>query len=133
MRTFAIAFRPPYMTDADGAYSEAVAYQLSQQEDGTWVLTVTADDAWIESPERAFPVCIDPTLVDETTSKNFVGTVCTEENDSVSATTNLACGYHPDHGRMEIYYKLTDLPKVPAGHTFGTGAGRFLSKRLPLR
>lgn len=35
----------PYMTDADGAYSEAVAYQLSQQEDGTWVLTVTADDA----------------------------------------------------------------------------------------
>ena len=107
----------PYMTDADGAYSEAVAYQLSQQEDGTWVLTVTADDAWIESPERAFPVCIDPTLVDETTSKNFVGTVCTEENDSVSATTNLACGYHPDHGRMEIYYKLTDLPKVPAGHT----------------
>ena len=107
----------PYMTDADGAYSEAVAYQLSQQEDGTWVLTVTADDAWIESPDRAFPVCIDPTLVDETTSKNFVGTVCTEENDSVSATTNLACGYHPDHGRMEIYYKLTDLPKVPAGHT----------------
>ena len=107
----------PYMIDANHAYSEAVSYQLRQQADGAWVLTVTADKDWIESPERVFPVCIDPTLVDETTSKNFVGTVCTEAGSAVSVTTNLACGYHPDHKMMEIYYKLTDLPKIPAGHT----------------
>ncbi|MDY4220226.1 MAG: hypothetical protein SOY32_07395, partial [Candidatus Faecousia sp.] len=116
----------PYMTDANGTYSEAIFYELSQQEDGIWVLTITADKAWIESPDRAFPICIDPTLVDETTSKNFVGTVCTEEDDSVSATTNLACGYHPDHGKMEIYYKLTDLPNVPAGHTLVRAQAGFL-------
>ncbi len=116
----------PYMTDANGAYSEAASYQLSQQADGTWVLTVTADAGWIESPERAFPVCIDPTLIDETTSKSFVGTVCTEASNSVSATTNLACGYHPDYGKMEIYYKLTDLPKIPAGHTLVRAQAGFL-------
>ena len=120
------AIPAPYMTDADGAYSEAVTYQLTRQEDGTWILTVTADESWIESPDRAFPVCIDPTLVYETTSRNFVGTVCTESNDSVSATTNLACGYHPDHGKMEIYYKLTDLPEVPTGHTLVRAQAGFL-------
>src|SRR5699024_10102848 len=99
---------------------------LRRQADGTSVLTVTPHAACIESPERAFPLCIDPTLRDETTSKSGVGTVCTEASNSVSATTNLACGYHPDYGKMEIYYKLTDLPKIPAGHTLVRAQAGFL-------
>ena len=107
----------PYMTDASNAYSEAVSYELAQQEDGTWLLTVAADKEWIDASDREFPICIDPTLVDETKSKDFVGTVCNETNSQISTSAKLACGYHKDHRQMEIYYKLNDLPTIPAGHT----------------
>ena len=106
----------PYMVDGNGAYSEAASYTLTETEDG-WLLTVTADAAWMNDPARAFPVAIDPTLIDYTTAQDFTGVICNQNNHTVSATTNLACGYHPQHGKMEVYYKLTDLPKIPAGHT----------------
>ena len=53
----------PYMYDADGNYSEAVAYALSGSE-GTYVLTVTADASWINRKGGSFPVTIDPSYVD---------------------------------------------------------------------
>lgn len=111
------AIPAPYMTDANGEYSEAVEYHLTQGEDDAWTLTVTADPTWVEDSNRAFPVCIDPTLIDYTASQQFVGTVCTENGGTVSSKTNLACGYHPEHGRMEIFCKLSNLPQIPAGHT----------------
>ncbi len=106
----------PYMVDDNGAYTEEAFYTLTQAE-GSWLLTVTADAAWMNAPERAFPVAIDPTLIDYTTAQDFTGVVCNQNNHTVSARNNLTCGYHPQHGQMEIYYKLTDLPKIPAGHT----------------
>ena len=107
----------PYMMDADMVDSDAVSYGLSQDKDGNWLLTVEADQNWIEDPARAFPVEIDPTLIDLTGKTKFTGTTCTENGSIASATTNIACGYHPDHGQMEVYYKFPELPKIPAGHT----------------
>ena len=51
-----------YMFDADGNYSDAVEYTLTQDENGEYTLTVTADAAWINQEDRVFPVKIDPTL-----------------------------------------------------------------------
>jgi len=48
----------PYMTDANGAYSEDIAVTLSA--DG--VLTYAPSDAWLASPERVYPVTVDPTV-----------------------------------------------------------------------
>lgn len=44
----------------DGAWSEAVEFALLQEE-GQWVLEVTADFAWLTDPERVYPVGVDPT------------------------------------------------------------------------
>lgn len=107
----------PYMMDANMVDSDAVSYGLSQNKEGNWLLTVEADQKWIEDPARAFPVEIDPTLIDLTGKTKFTGTTCTENGSIASATTNIACGYHPDHGQMEVYYKFPELPKIPAGHT----------------
>lgn len=49
----------PRMTDAAGAYSEAVTYGLSGA-DGRYTLTVTASADWINAPERALPVSVEP-------------------------------------------------------------------------
>lgn len=50
----------PYMIDAAGAVSLDAKYAL-EKSDGDWVLTVTADTGWLSSPDRIFPVTLDPT------------------------------------------------------------------------
>ena len=57
----------PYMFDAAGASSDAAAYTLSKTASGSWAMTVTADERWINADERVFPVSIDPTVIDKIT------------------------------------------------------------------
>ena len=52
----------PCMEDALGLGSFDVHFVLNETEQGT-VLTVEADEEWINSEDREFPVKIDPTLV----------------------------------------------------------------------
>ena len=66
----------PFMTDADGARSDDVWYELEEGTKGKYTFTVVADDAWINDSYRAFPVTIDPQLV-------------IQSNDSVEEISNL--------------------------------------------
>ncbi|MBQ3482990.1 MAG: hypothetical protein IJA78_02320, partial [Clostridia bacterium] len=61
-----------YMVDAGGAYSQNVTYTLSDNGNGSYQLQVTADSAWINSPDRVFPVKIDPTVTPSTYYTNQV-------------------------------------------------------------
>jgi hypothetical protein len=51
------------MTDANGAASDNVSYEVKTLENGDVQLTITADSEWINSEERAFPVAIDPQVM----------------------------------------------------------------------
>ncbi|GIF96860.1 discoidin domain-containing protein [Catellatospora citrea] len=63
------AYIPPgFMFDAtpdpktgQGKRSNGVTYRLLEQ-DGRWVLELTLDKAWLNDPERRFPVTVDPPL-----------------------------------------------------------------------
>lgn len=52
----------PFMTDANGVTSTAVNFEVKTSDNGTVLLTVTADADWMNSPKRAFPVAIDPQI-----------------------------------------------------------------------
>ena len=102
----------PYMTDANGAYSEEAYYKLSECKSGAWQLTVVADEKWINDKERAFPVEIDPTIYfagDSSNQQIFSGYI----NDKSPST-------HPADSRYYICcgnYKNSN--DVTAGHTIG--------------
>lgn len=51
----------PYMYDANGVESYEVEMLLTEN-GGNYLLTLTADEEWINSSEREFPVVIDPTV-----------------------------------------------------------------------
>lgn len=57
-----------YMEDSNGEQSESITCSLKQVKKKRYVLTITADAAWINDKEREFPVTIDPTLVSKHTS-----------------------------------------------------------------
>ena len=100
----------PFMTDASGAASTDVGYEVRTDDNGTVLFTVIADADWINSPKRAFPVTIDPQIMlsgstDMNTyswdngslfnaSLHTIGTVASDEayetdpDDSAGSTSN---------------------------------------------
>lgn len=52
----------PYMYDFNETESTDVKMSLAQEGEGLYVLTIQASEEWINAPERAFPVIIDPTV-----------------------------------------------------------------------
>ena len=52
----------PFMTDANGLTSTAVNFEVKEDYTSLVLLTVTAGEDWMNAPERAFPVVIDPQI-----------------------------------------------------------------------
>lgn len=134
----------PYMTDADGVRSDEVSYSL-EDISGTSVLTVTAEPAWIEDSQRAFPVRIDPTI--------FIGKTSSSDNNIItqyisdSDMTNVHqgenvwyTGCNPVNGNYYSYLKINNLPpfsdncKFVQAHLYtGMYTGGFFSNGILLR
>ncbi|HEY0491948.1 MAG TPA: hypothetical protein VGD57_00580, partial [Candidatus Dormibacteraeota bacterium] len=60
-----VSLPAPVMFDSapgEPALSHAIHYGLQPREGGGWTLTLEADSAWLESPDRVWPAVIDPTV-----------------------------------------------------------------------
>lgn len=79
----AMSVPSPFMVDADGERSHAVEFALDRVESG-WRLTLEAQDEWLDRPERAWPVAVDPQVVP------YAQADCSL--DQFTPTTGL-CGY----------------------------------------
>lgn len=56
-----LGFAAPWMRDANGAVSQAVAYEIEQRGQSSRI-ALRVDEAWLRAPERRFPVIVDPTI-----------------------------------------------------------------------
>ena len=57
----------PFMYDASGNRSDDVSYEVENDADGGYVFAVVAEKEWMNAAGRAFPVTIDPQIVDNDT------------------------------------------------------------------
>ena len=109
----------PYMWDAENVYSDAVIYELEETDDG-WILTVCADENWLEDEERSYPVTIDPSFDKYADSMDF-SVAAEKKTPSTSADSAvpgyLACGYSKTYGHIEGYVRFNSLQKIPVGST----------------
>ena len=113
------AIPAPYMWDAENVYSHAVFYELEETNDG-WILTVCADENWLEEEERAYPVTIDPSCSKGVSTLDF--SVAAEKKNPNSSNDHaiagdLTCGYSTYYGHMVGYVKFVSLPEIPVGST----------------
>ena len=98
----------PYMYDAADKYSYDVHYTLTNLQNGKYEFTVTADKNWINADERAFPVVIDPALID-----------IAQQNDTYVNSSAPSTNYGRVHdlyvsNTCETYIKFT-TPNLPNG------------------
>ncbi|MBR5488527.1 MAG: DNRLRE domain-containing protein, partial [Firmicutes bacterium] len=106
-----------YMTDAAGAYSEAVAMELMEgPAEGTWILRIAADYDWMNAEERVFPVQIDPTISHTLEADNCVrGSYVMELHPQSSRVQQdfISVGYSNEDGELRSYIQLKNLPQLP--------------------
>ena len=53
----------PVMFDSNNSSSNDIAYEVKHLEDNKYLLTLKADESWINSQERVLPIYLDPTLL----------------------------------------------------------------------
>lgn len=105
----------PFMVDANDQYSNAVEYTLAQNDDG-YILTITADNTWINAEDRAFPVVIDPIINTSTSSTinfEYVTLESPYEDDGVVAQNDIYIGY--EHRQYIPYIKINGIGSISAG------------------
>lgn len=87
----AFSFAPPWMEDSSrepSGRSQVVSLDVANGPSGT-LLTVDADPAWLKSPERVWPVMIDPTVLFSTTQ--------------AAGMSTWLSAYHPDKSQWFTY------------------------------
>lgn len=116
----------PYMWDANDDYSDEVKYELSKDEND-WILTISADKEWLSSPERAYPVTIDPTVYKEgnATNNNIITSYVNSNNEDTVSYQNkrfVRCGYYDQtaydancRGYTIGLIYINELPPLPVG------------------
>ena len=113
----------PYMTDAADAYSNEVRFLLSDLGDGEYSLIVSASDEWINDPERAFPVAIDPSVSDRSgTCDTYFG--C--DSDAHKSTIFGGSSVMYLSNMQTPFIKSTSMPVLPNGATV-TNARLFVA------
>jgi RHS repeat-associated protein len=121
----AFSFAPPFMIDAAGARSDNVSFSLKRLPSG-WALSLTADQAWLQAPERRYPVAIDPTTFlgpwDGQTPYSEQATDCSlksdaQANTSFCAETQLEVGTEAGSTRRTLVRFETLMPRLPAMST----------------
>jgi RHS repeat-associated protein len=90
----------PTLTDADGA-GGPVHYSLEDLGQGQWKLSVEADRSWLDAPERAWPVAIDPSTILSPTLDCDIWT----ENEATSDR-----GYCASEGFQELWARSSPKP-----------------------
>ena len=86
----------PVMWDAEHTYSDRVTMSLTDNENGKYTITVTADSEWMNAEDRAYPVTIDPPVYADTSTgvtDITVSTTNTGTNYSSSTTLQVSNTY----------------------------------------
>jgi RHS repeat-associated protein len=100
--------------------SAAVSYSLSEASEGKWHLTVAVDKGWLEAPDRAWPVTIDPSvLIPSDYMDCAIGNLPAPNGYETcgwkSGVTTQPVEYNPKEGSTAHTLLTFDLSSVPAG------------------
>ena len=112
-----------YMYDANGKVSHDLYLRILDNSNSRLTVELRADTNWLNDPERAYPVVIDPTFI---TGQEWGSVQCTFID---SDTPNTAYGYgsstgytgtiysgtYPGDGMNRSFIKVTSLPTLNKG------------------
>ncbi|MBS2770320.1 RHS repeat protein, partial [Anoxybacillus rupiensis] len=119
---FLFYIQRPYMYDSskEGNVSEQVTQEVTPVDDG-FILTVTADEAYLKDPKRVYPVVIDPWIDVFQAQDTYIAS---GSSTGYHNTDKLLVGYDQTIGKTRSLLKWT-LPVIPNGEVAGASVGLY--------
>ena len=101
------------MFDANGESSNAVEYTLTHKNGNKYLLTVTADENWINAEDRVFPITVDPTFTpaDNGANTEDIGINSSKTVSAYNAST-IKVGY-TGNVQNKMLIRAKTLPELP--------------------
>lgn len=111
----------PYMLDSIGEYSDLVEMTIEPNGE-EYILTVIADENWINDKARVFPVVIDPTIRLDINAAHTYDCYVDDSNPNQALPYD-NCLYvgNNSYGKTQTFVKF-DLPNLPGNNYLITGA-----------
>ncbi len=116
----------PYMIDANDEISEDVELSIISQSEGTLRVGLSADREWLKAEDRAYPVKIDPYVMEAVRSFDQDATAIYKSASYPYGTLVVGNDNGASYGKTKTYVKFT-LPTLAAGDMV-TGAYLNLAK-----
>lgn len=118
--TTALSLGGLFAIDANGVLTEALNYSFTPADKTNKVIvTITLDENYLSSADRAFPVVIDPTIM-ISSSETADACVCSGyPNTNYKTAFQLRTGYDTDFGIRRSYIKF-DIPSSIPMHSVTT-------------
>ena len=115
-----MALGGPFMHDADDTDTRGVDVSLAEAKEG-WTLKYSLDDAWLDSPKRAWPVTVDPAVSPVPDQDCYIDDLPADVNSSFCAADEISVGYggspaQPNHVHRGLV-RFDVQSAVPAGAT----------------
>ncbi|WP_201714655.1 DNRLRE domain-containing protein [Rossellomorea arthrocnemi] len=108
---------PPYMEDAKGVFSHAIGYSLIEN-GNKQSIHLKVNKEYVQDPERAFPIIIDPTVNLGGSSSNTLDTYVMQDYPSYNYynSVDLRTGYADSTGITRSYMNFSNsLPALNGG------------------
>ncbi len=103
------------MYDSLDTYSNDVKYTLQTVSTGKYLLTVAANENWINAEDRAFPVTIDPTIT-------YANVVLDTYTDSAYPNQNYGAQPKMWVSLTQTAYIYIAMPTLPSGSTINSAS-----------
>lgn len=105
------AIPTPFAEDANGVFSGDVSYSIQQEGQDKFILTVNVSKSYLDSPDRKFPVVVDPSTdtLSGTTYDSYV--MSAYPGNNYVYTSEERAGWTSSTGVVRSYMKFT-LPSL---------------------
>lgn len=110
----------PYMYDSASELSEDIAVELTALGNGQHIITLTPDAEWLNSPDRVYPIVIDPDVSPSRARTNIIDNTVMEGQGVQNKNLDRLYIGKKSGSRVRAYLKYNLMPTIPSGATITT-------------
>lgn len=107
----------PYMYDSASELSENITVELTALGNGQYAITLTPDAAWLNSPDRVYPIVIDPDFVVSRARTNIIDNTVMEGQGNQNRNLDRLYIGRKSGSCVRAFLKYDVMPTIPSDAT----------------
>lgn len=107
----------PYMYDSASELSEDIEVELTALGNGQYAITLTPDAAWLNSPDRVYPIVIDPDVSASRAKTNIIDNTVMEGQGNQNRNLDRLYIGRKSGACVRAFLKYDVMPTIPSNAT----------------